>query len=199
MRKTQDFFKVKTLKEVKSLWFWTVAILLILLNPITDLSVSALTLATIIIRPHSSRQATCPTDLQSLLDKMLLDLPSYTNRVIQRGITGRAFEKDIYILIARQLNELESLPFDVNLENSSETSLVYFQTWERKHYPNKILRFQRYHWLFLRQTETGWVLEKMFSKSSSYPRYGLYPVPGETSNSAIAQGIRLWLRDCQAR
>jgi hypothetical protein len=198
LRTIQDFFKLQKIKKVKRYFFLTVAIFLMITDSVNDFSVQALTVATTIIRPNSVNQPSCPTDLQALLDKMLPDLPSYTNRVIQRASTNRQLERDIYILLATQLDELEALPFNVNLDHPDETYLVYFQTWQRKHYPQKIIRFKQYHWLFLRISPTGWVLEKMFSKSSSYPQYGFYPLPGETSESAIAQAIRLWLRDCQA-
>lgn len=171
----------------------------ILINIFTHLSLNALTVSRTIIRPNSVNQQTCPVELQTLVDQMLPDLPSYTNRVIERRSNSREFERDTSVLIAGQLDELEPLPFNVNLDYPNETYLVYLKTWERQYYDNKIIRFQKYHWLFLRKSASGWELEKMFSKSSSYPRYGFYSLPGETTESAIAQAIRLWLRDCQAK
>lgn len=171
----------------------------ILINIFTHLSLNALTISRTIIRPNSVNQQTCPIELQTLVDQMLPDLPSYTNRVIERRSNSREFERDTSVLIAAQLDELEPLPFNVNLDYPDETYLVYLKTWERQYDTNKIIRFQKYHWLFLRKSASGWELEKMFSKSSSYPRYGFYSLPGETSKSAIAQAIRLWLRDCQAK
>lgn len=171
----------------------------ILINIFTHLSLNALTVSRTIIRPNSVNQQTCPVELQTLVDQMLPDLPSYTNRVIERRSNSREFKRDTSVLIAGQLDELEPLPFNVNLDYPDETYLVYLKTWERQYYNNKIIRFQKYHWLFLRKSASGWELEKMFSKSSSYPRYGFYSLPGETTESAIAQAIRLWLRDCQAK
>ncbi len=171
----------------------------ILINIFTHLSLNALTVSRTIIRPNSVNQQTCPVELQTLVDQMLPDLPSYTNRVIERRSNSREFKRDTSVLIAGQLDELEPLPFNVNLDYPNETYLVYLKTWERQYYNNKIIRFQKYHWLFLRKSASGWELEKMFSKSSSYPRYGFYSLPGETTESAIAQAIRLWLRDCQAK
>ncbi|EAW37246.1 hypothetical protein L8106_11237 [Lyngbya sp. PCC 8106] len=171
----------------------------ILINILTHLSLNALTVSRTIIRPNYVNQQTCPIELQTLVDQMLPDLPSYTNRVIERRSNSREFERDASVLIAGQLDKLEPLPFNVNLDYPDETYLVYLKTWERQYDTNKIIRFQKYHWLFLRKSASGWELEKMFSKSSSYPRYGFYSLPGETSKSAIAEAIRLWLRDCQAK
>ncbi|MEL7034405.1 MAG: hypothetical protein AAFO04_02115 [Cyanobacteria bacterium J06592_8] len=154
-----------------------------------------LSIARTIIRPNSINQQTCPIELQSLVDEMLPDLPSYANRVIQRQDRNR---RDTYVLLAKQLDELEPLPFNVNLENPDDTNLIYLTTLERQHDRNQILRFQQFHWVFLRKTASGWELENIFSKSNSYPRYGLYSLPGDSSKSAIAQAIRLWLRDCHA-
>ncbi|WP_413167118.1 hypothetical protein ACL6C3_10505 [Capilliphycus salinus ALCB114379] len=177
----------------------SVIVFAIEINTVTPLSVSALTVSRTIIRPNSVNQQTCPADLQTLLDEMLPDLPSYTNRVIERRSNSRDSKRDTSILLAGKLDELEPLPFNVNLDYPDETFLVYLKTWQRQYYNNKVIRVQQYHWLFLRKSSSGWEFEKMFSKSSSYPRYGFYPVPGETSKSAIAEAIRLWLRDCKAK
>lgn len=199
MRKTQDFFKDLKIRTIPNLFFLSVIIFPILINLVSPVPVNTLTVARTIIRPNAVNQQTCPVELQTLVDQMLPDLPSYTNRVIERRSNSREFERDTSVLIAGQLDELEPLPFNVNLDYPDETYLVYLKTWERQYYTNKLIRFQRYHWLFLRKSASGWELEKMFSKSSSYPRYGFYSLPGETSKSAIAQAIRLWLRDCQAK
>ena len=199
LRKTQDFFKDLKIKGIPSRFFQIVIIFPILIDLITYFPVDALTVTRTIIRPNAVNEQTCPTELQTLIDQMLPDLPSYTNRVIERRSNSRELERDTSILLAGQLDKLEPLPFNVNLDYPDETFLVYLKTWQRQYDHNKVIRFQQYHWLFLRKTASGWELEKMFSKSSSYPRYGFYPVPGETSKSAIAEGIRLWLRDCQAK
>ncbi|ERT08514.1 hypothetical protein M595_1548 [Lyngbya aestuarii BL J] len=199
MRKTQDFFKDLKIRTIPNLFFLSVIIFPVLINLVSPVPVNTLTVARTIIRPNAVNQQTCPVELQTLVDQMLPDLPSYTNRVIERRSNSREFERDTSVLIAGQLDELEPLPFNVNLDSPDETYLVYLKTWERQYYTNKLIRFQRYHWLFLRKSGSGWELEKMFSKSSSYPRYGFYSLPGETSESAFAQAIRLWLRDCQAK
>lgn len=199
LRKTQDFFKVLNVRKNRS-YFVLSLFIAIIFNPLeTAVGRPALTLARTIIRPNSVNQQTCPADLQTLLDQMLPDLPGYANRVIERRSNSREFRRDTSILLAGQLDELEPLPFSVNLNYPDETFLVYLKTWQRQYYNNKIIRFQQYHWLFLRKSASGWELEKMFSKSSSYPRYGFYPLPGENSESAVAQAVRLWLRDCQAK
>lgn len=195
MRRIQKNNENQNSVKFRNRFFWLAFLFVIPINFISSLILPRSTVARTIIRPNSVDQQTCPIELQSLVDEMLPDLPGYANRVIQRQDRNR---RDTYILVAKQLDELESLPFNVNLENPEETYLIYLTTLERQHDHNQILRFQQFHWVFLQKTTSGWELEKIFSKANPSPRYGLYSLPGDSSKSAIAEAIRLWLRDCQA-
>lgn len=141
---------------------------------------------------QSSKQQNCPADLENLTDDLLKDLPSYANRVIQRG---RRLDRDVdiysHVIVAGkpefepiELNQLQYTPVF-----PESTQQVFFTTLEREHGSGSTLTTQHYHWLFLTQTTSGWRLVMLFSRSSSTT-----PLR-ETSNSAIGEGIRLWLRD----
>jgi len=145
------------------------------------------------IPPPDNKQQNCPADLENLIDDLLKNLPSYANRVIQRG---RRLERGVYnyIIVAGkpefkpiELNQLQYTPVF-----PESTQQVFFTTLEREHGSGTTLTTQHYHWLFLTQTTSGWRLVMLFSRSSS-------TIPlRESSNSAIGEGIRLWLRDCRA-
>ncbi len=156
-----------------------------------------LTIARIIISPPK-KNPSCPTDLETLIAQILPQLPSYANRVMHRSNTTKRNPKLNYIVKAERLEELEPLPFEVEFQNADEIYPVFLTTSERRYEQDELIKIQKDHWLFLRKSIQGWELAQMFSQSSSYPQYGLYSLPGESSNSAVAQAIRLLLRDCQA-
>ncbi len=143
----------------------------------------------------------CPTDLETLTVRMLKDLPNYANRVIQRG---RRLERDVdifsYILVA---GRPEFQPLDLGSSQykpvfPDSTEQIFFTTLEREHGGETAAVIENYHWLFLTETSSGWRLVMMFSRlGSSSPDFPLSPVL-DSSNSAIAEGIRIWLRDCRA-
>ena len=153
--------------------------------------------ARIIISPPK-KKTSCPTDLETLIAQILPQLPSYANRVMHRSNTTKRNPKLNYIIQAERLEELEPLPFEVEFQNANEIYPVFITTWERRYEQDQLVKTNSYHWVFLRKSIQGWELDQMFSKSNSYPQYGLYSLPGESNNSAVAQAIRLLLRDCQA-
>ena len=157
----------------------------------------SLDIARIIIVPEQKKPS-CPTDLETLITQILPQLPSYANRVMHRSNRTQRNPKLNYILQAERLEQLEPLPFEVEFQNADEIYPVFIKTSARRYEQDKLIKTKSYHWLFLRKSIQGWEFVKMFSKSNPYPRYGLYSLPGESSDSAIAQAIRLLLRDCQA-
>jgi hypothetical protein len=51
----------------------------------------------------------------------------------------------------------------------------------------------------LTKTKGGWHLVMMFSQTGSQTEKQPLSPPRDSSNGAIAQGVKTWLRDCQAR
>ena len=144
----------------------------------------------------------CPADLETLVDRLLQDLPSYANRVIVRsGFSPNTKTPPGYALpqiILAGRPEFEPLPLNFEDALPENASQVFITTLERQYRGEKRVEIQQYHWLFLSKTENGWELVKIVS------RYGtvadVRPLFGQDSDkSEIAEAIRLWLRDCQAK
>jgi hypothetical protein len=147
------------------------------------------------------RNYSCPQKLDKLMKQMLLDLPSYTNRVIQRTrsiVKDKKIISQRYVLIAGQA-EFEPLTLN-NLEYQAETKdssqQVFFTTLEREYRDDRIIETQNYHWLFLALTKEGWQIVTMYSRFGIGSDTITMP-PQDTTNGAIAQAIDLWLEDCR--
>jgi hypothetical protein len=141
--------------------------------------------------------------LETLTAKLMLDIPGYTNRVIQRSRRlSKNFETFSYILVAGK-PEFESLPLNPGIDygNNYEAEgvkQVFFTTLERKYINKTTVELQEFHRLFLTKTNIGWTLVMMFSQTSEYPVKPPIAPPRNSSYGAIAQGVKLWLQDCQA-
>ncbi|MBS0018721.1 MAG: hypothetical protein KFF72_20620 [Arthrospira sp. SH-MAG29] len=143
----------------------------------------------------------CPLELNKLLAELVVDLPAYANRVIMRSPpTNHLQDIPTSVILATNLPP-ETLPVSehlpTDLPTGDDISLGFIVTRERLYTNNRMLVIRRYHWLFMRSTPNGWELVKMLSKSDPYPGYRILPQPWDSSQSAIARAIRLWLRDCQ--
>jgi hypothetical protein len=148
---------------------------------------------------------TCPTDLQTLTPLLLRDLPSYANRVTQRasGLYRNSDRPGTIIITGTP--EYESLPLSpldtrANLPDSEPSTeqphQVFFTTLERQYVQSKPASIQHFHWLFLTSTESQWYLVTLRSQVRNETANQPATPPEDTSQGAIAQAIRLWLRDC---
>ncbi|QIR39802.1 hypothetical protein HCG51_25900 [Tolypothrix sp. PCC 7910] len=151
------------------------------------------------------KSACTEQDVQSLTTWMLRDLPSYTNRVSQRARRlSRSSEVYSYILLAGR-PEFTPLPLNPGIDTpetaksaASGVEQVFFTTLERQYVGGKAVELEEFHWLLLTKTQNGWRLVMMFTQTdASVPGQPISP-PRDSSNSAIAQAIKIWLRDCQA-
>ncbi|MBW4675553.1 MAG: hypothetical protein KME52_16470 [Desmonostoc geniculatum HA4340-LM1] len=144
-------------------------------------------------------------DLETLTTQLLQDLPSYTNRASQRA-RRRSRSSDLYsyMLVA---GRPEFTPLPLNLEeystsapesSASGVEQVFFTTLERQYIGKKAIELQEFHWLLLTKTKSGWRVVMMFTQSGSYSEKQALSPPRDSSNGAIAQGVKAWLRDCQA-
>jgi hypothetical protein len=154
----------------------------------------------------TAQSRSCPADVETLTARMLRDLPSYANRVIQRS---RRVDKattyfPLYVILAGR-PEFAPLSIGSGQYNSPEGSpaveqptQVFITTLERQYSDGKVVEFQNYHWLFLTYTQGSWWLALMYSRLGFYPEVGPPAPPRESSNGIIGQAVRLWLRDCRA-
>lgn len=141
--------------------------------------------------------------LETLILQLMLDLSSYTNRVIQRyRRLSRNYETFSYILAAGK-PEFASLLLNPGIDNGDNNKVegvkqVFFTTLERKYTNKKAVELQEFHRLFLTKTNIGWNFVMMFSQTGEYPVKPPIAPPRDSSDGAIAQGVKLWLRDCQS-
>ena len=143
----------------------------------------------------------CPADLETLVDRLLQDLPSYANRVIVRsGFSPKTSTPPGYALpqiILAGRPEFEPLPLNSGDALPKNASQVFITTLERQYRGGKPVEIQQYHWLFFTKTENGWELAKIVSRFGTAA--DIRPLLGQDSESEIAEAIRLWLRDCHAK
>ncbi|MEG4342035.1 hypothetical protein QUB70_01935 [Microcoleus sp. A003_D6] len=143
----------------------------------------------------------CPADLETLVDRLLQDLPSYANRVIVRShFSSNKNTPPGYVLpqiILAGRPEFEPLPLNFEDALPEKATQVFITTLERQYRGGQRVEIQQYHWLFLTKTENGWELVKIVSRFGT--AVDVRPLLGQDSESAIAEAIRLWLRDCRAK
>ncbi|MDM9581227.1 hypothetical protein [Nostoc sp. GT001] len=144
-------------------------------------------------------------NLETLTIQLLQKLPSYTNRASQRARRlSRSSQVYSYMLVA---GRPEFTPLPLNLEEySADTSKsaesgveqVFFTTLERQYIGKKVVELQQFHWLLLTKTQSGWQLVMMFSQAGSHSEQQPLSPPRDSSNGTVAQGVKAWLRDCEA-
>lgn len=142
--------------------------------------------------------------LETLTTQLLRDLPSYANRASQRARRrSRSSEVYSYMLLAGR-PEFQPLPLnpggyaaDGQKSAAAGVEQVFFTTLERQYINQKAVELQEFHWLLLTKTKNGWRLVMMFTQTDSNPTQPPSP-PRDSSNGNIAQGVKTWLRDCQA-
>ncbi len=143
----------------------------------------------------------CPADLETLVDRLLQDLPSYANRVIVRSgfdpNNSRAIGYVPRQIILAGRPEFEPLPLNFEDALPENASQVFITTLEMQYRGGKRVEIQQYHWLFLAKTQNGWELAKIVSRFGTAA--DIRPLLGQDSESEIAEAIRLWLRDCHAK
>jgi hypothetical protein len=140
------------------------------------------------------------TDLTPLL---LRDIPSYANRVVQRSRnrdpTG---DRPGTIVLAGRPEflplTLEAGRYTPTQSQADQPEQVFFTTLERQYVQDRTVNLQHYHWVFFAKGESGWLLVAMFSRLGDTPPNQPPTPPQDTTQGAIAQAIRLWLRDCRS-
>ncbi|BAZ29551.1 hypothetical protein NIES4074_19980 [Cylindrospermum sp. NIES-4074] len=141
--------------------------------------------------------------IETLTTQLLRDLPNYTNRATQRARRlSRRAEVYSYMLVAGR-PEFKPLPLkpggnDADVYQSEGVEQVFFTTLQRQYINKKAVELQDFHRLFLTKTKNGWTLVMMFTQTGAYSQTQPPSPPRDSSNSAVAQGIKAWLRDCEA-
>lgn len=142
-------------------------------------------------------------NIETLTTQLIKDLPNYANRVSQKS---RRLQRSVdiysYVLIAGKPEfaplSLGPGEYTPTLPSTEQPQQVFITTLERQYSTGKLVQLQQYHWLFLTQTNSGWRLAFMYSRTGTYPNKQPPTPPRESSNGVIAQAVNTWLRDCQA-
>lgn len=143
----------------------------------------------------------CPDGLEDLTALLLRDLPSYTNRVNQRASRlerGRDIPGHLILAGRPDYQPLSLGPGQYQPTTDDEPEQLFFTTLERQYYGDRGVLLERYHWAFLTHADGVWRLALMVSSWGDHQGGGPPSPPEDSSQGAIAQAIRLWLRDCEA-
>ncbi len=148
----------------------------------------------------STPAPTCSANLASLSNLLVRDLPSYTNRVIQRR---RKLSDRLYSSILA-VGKPEFTPIEILSREyppqfpQAAPSQVFISTLERQYTGAKFDELQQFHWLFLAKTKVGWRLVNIYTRTSTPSRTSDSPISPavESSKTSVAEGVRLWLNDC---
>ncbi|NEP78243.1 MAG: hypothetical protein F6K39_08645 [Okeania sp. SIO3B3] len=133
-------------------------------------------------------------DLEILATDLILDLPGYVNREIQRDRQSNEDYLERNIVIAGR-PEFEPLPIDDMPFFQEDINQIFLTTLERQYRDSHVVELQQFHWLFLRKSQRQWELVNMFSIEESL--LGNLPLqPEDSSNGVFARGIRVWLKGC---
>ncbi|MGB3653978.1 MAG: hypothetical protein WBA41_22585 [Rivularia sp. (in: cyanobacteria)] len=155
---------------------------------------------------NNTKQNSCSNqDLSTLTTRLMRDLPAYFNRATQRARRlDRSVQVYSYMLVAGK-PDFQPLPLkswtdeaDKSANEKNGVEQIFFTTLERQYVKGKAVQLQGFHWLFLTKTESGWRVAMMYSQTGGYPKQKPPTPPRESSDSAVAQGIKTWLRDCRA-
>jgi hypothetical protein len=147
--------------------------------------------------------ATCPTAFEPMIAQLLKDLPHYANRltVKSRKLGGPPPGNYVMTISPPDFGTLPLVKQDSDANPSQPPHhQVFFTSLERQYSTNRITPLQGFHWSIWAQSGTGWQLVTLRSQLGSGPN-GPVPdrilvPPKEADYSPIAEGIRLWLRDC---
>jgi hypothetical protein len=148
----------------------------------------------------ASTPRSCPANIDSLAKLLIRDLPSYTNRVIQRR---RKLSDKLYssILAVGKPDftpiEIVSREYPSQFPQAAPTQM-FISSLERQYTGIKSTDLQQFHWLLLAKTNLGWRLVNIYTRTGTLNRTNDSPIAPsiESSKSSIGEAIRLWLNDC---
>ena len=148
----------------------------------------------------NSVKKNCPRSFEVLMTQLLHDLPSYANRVAQKSRRSNQINTYSYIILAGK-PELKALPLRSSQYKSllpNNTKQAFFTTLERHYSKKEVFRLQNHYRIFLSKETDSWRLISLSSKLAHIDNSNGLSLPSRNSiNSAVGQGIRLWLRDCR--
>ena len=147
----------------------------------------------------ASPQSSCPVKLDSLANLLARDLPSYANRLIQQS---RRRNDPLYSsLVTASVPELQPLPaisreYPPNFPQAAPQQ-IFITTLENQYTGSRSTQLQQFHWLFLSQTQQGWRLANIYTRTGGFPvANNLITPPIESSKTIVGKAVAIWLNDC---
>lgn len=147
-----------------------------------------------------NKHNSCPEEIENLGNYLVKDIPSYTNRILQKSsnLSRKIAPFPVYVVNASK-SELNAFPLPENefkLQDEKDIKQIFFTTLERQ-YPHKdrVIETQNYHWLFLARYENKWLLIKSLSRFGSSNSQKISPIKDSTQGT-MGQAVKLWLKDC---
>jgi hypothetical protein len=141
----------------------------------------------------------CPATLPKLVELLLRDLPSYANRSEQRRRTKiNTVNYTNYLTAGRPETAaqlIENPEYRPQVPSAAPLQL-YLSTLEKRYRGENSAELQQFHWLFLARGKKDWHLVTMYSRQGQADGKPLPPV--ESLQSSVGEGVRIWLRDCNA-
>ncbi len=146
------------------------------------------------------RPATCPTAFEPLIEQLLKNLPHYANRLLVKSRKLGGPPPGNYVMVISP-PDFQALPLADRAPSNPQPDhrQVFFTSLERQYSTHRITPLQGFHWSIWAPSSSGWQLVSLRSQLGPGPSAQsdriLVP-PKEADYSPIAEGIRLWLRDC---
>ncbi|ELR99314.1 hypothetical protein [Gloeocapsa sp. PCC 73106] len=166
---------------------------------IRQLKIITLLLGIFLLNREATASLSCGANVDQLTEQLLRDLPNYTNRVIRSAQSLERDQLQIRHLILASKPEFEPISLSQTqyrpVFNDSPPQ-VFFTTLERRYINRQPVETQGFHWLFLTETPQGWRFVMLFSSQDTTNTDQPPSPPRDSNQTAIAQAIRLWLRDC---
>jgi hypothetical protein len=141
----------------------------------------------------------CPTTLPKLTELMVRDLPSYANRSEQRQRSKINTANYTNYLTAGRPEIADQLIENPEYRPTKPTTAplqLYLSTLEKRYVGKSFTELQQFHWLFLAKGKQDWYLVAMYSRQGQITGEPLPPV--ESLQSPVGDGVKIWLRDCNA-
>ncbi len=156
--------------------------------------------AQLTIEQQTTAQQVCPDEVELLTELLIRDLPSYANRQLRSVIPLDSTLSPSRVIIAGrpEFAPLPLAPGQPAPSQDADPAQVFISTLERQYVKDRALEIQQYHWLFLTRSPSGWRLAFMFTRTGSATPGTSPTPPRDSSDGAIAQAIKTWLRDCRA-
>lgn len=167
-------------------------------NVLPSMGLSALLLGLSATKAIAAPVCAVGNGFSEIMPQLLADLPSYSNRVIQRARKlDRQEDTFAHVLEAgapdfRPL-ALRQLQFTPAAEDTTEQ--VFFATLDRQYINDKVVTLEQHHWLFVTPSPVGWTVVHLLTATTTDDTGAIVIPPRISTNGSIGQGIQLWLRD----